>query len=600
MTIKQYGSLILDLNTVKDFNTRYLYEYPEGIHINNKKNYGNLLERTLILSLYDGNIVTINDEWYSQFIQDYQEFTLNKRNQVAKEAFDYIEKDNSNWVLVKGDFESLYVEIENYLNNQFVFINRKGDFFLYKNKAEDTPLVKGKLESVNLYSTDKAAWIRYAQTIKEAYLDSIVDPVRVANQVLKSRKLDKEWVADNKWLHLRIKNLNNDHTISWGNNLESYSICHKEINKYNFIPPTTNSEWVKAIEVALDKYYELLKQPSEVNLKLMLDKALKDNGLIAKKIFTTQYTKSTKAIVDLEVNKLKWTAYSDNTVEVYLITGDTEKVLASYTLPDSLENWQTIFSDSLAQYKQLDKLRQPKLTEVALINCLENTIKLSVNGVFSTNSSLIGSLRVTWNDVIIEWILKEESVEVYWVNKCPLFEGAYSKPTTLNEWEKLFKETFNKVTTTIQKIEIHNILFHGACYKKEPTLIDLIKKAFPSYNLHKSYTSESGNFIYYGCHKSLSLEVAYNPKLNVIELFTVKERKEGGEYYFSKGRDFFTKENLTNYTNWEQWLEDLIKLNQNLKELEQSPRSVQNAQRTKNLNVSTPTTQQEIEDFWAD
>ena len=37
MTIKQYGGLTLDLNTVKEFKLEYNYEYPEGIIVRCQK-----------------------------------------------------------------------------------------------------------------------------------------------------------------------------------------------------------------------------------------------------------------------------------------------------------------------------------------------------------------------------------------------------------------------------------------------------------------------------------------------------------------------------------------------------------------------------------
>jgi hypothetical protein len=45
----------------------------------------------------------------------------------------------------------------------------------------------------------------------------------------------------------------------------------------------TKSDWKEFITEALDRYYDSQQppQPTEVDLKLMLGKALKDNGLVA-------------------------------------------------------------------------------------------------------------------------------------------------------------------------------------------------------------------------------------------------------------------------------------------------------------------------------
>ena len=177
MTIKQYGGLTLDLNTVKEFKLEYNYEYPEGIIVRCQKFHWDLIGHSVVLSLYDGNIVTINDKWHVQFTKDYQEFTLLK---VIKEAFDSvfdnkfeIKKDSKIYELSSTKF---WCKIWD--NGEFAF-------------AKDSSIT-GELP--RFYAAHCLSdWIRYAQQIKDKYLDSIVNPVKMANQVLKSRKLDKEW-----------------------------------------------------------------------------------------------------------------------------------------------------------------------------------------------------------------------------------------------------------------------------------------------------------------------------------------------------------------------------------------------------------------------
>ena len=184
----------------------------------------------------------------------------------------------------------------------------------------------------------------------------------------------------------------------------------------------------------------------------------------------------------------------------------------------------------------------------------DNGLVAEIVSIFYCEKSLYANVSIPKNKSI-QWVKSlDGTIDVYLLTTNN--KEAFLSYSTANvkDWQTIFSDSL-------------------ARYKKlitpEPTLLDLIKQAFPSYKLYKTYISESGNFICYGSHNSITLEVTYNPKLNLIELFTVKERGESGEYYFSKSRDFFTKENLTNYFNWEQWLEDLIKVNQNLKDLEQ-------------------------------
>ena len=177
MTIKQYGSLTLDLNTVKEFKLEYNYEYPEGIRVRCQKFHGDLIGHSVVLSLYDGNIVTINDKWHSQFTKDYQEFTLLK---VIKEAFVSvfdnkfeIKKDSKIYELSSTKF---WCKIWD--NGEFAF-------------AKDSSIT-GELP--RFYAAHCLSdWIRYAQQIKDKYLDSIVDPVKVAEQLIKSSGLNL-WV----------------------------------------------------------------------------------------------------------------------------------------------------------------------------------------------------------------------------------------------------------------------------------------------------------------------------------------------------------------------------------------------------------------------
>ena len=569
MTIKQYGGLTLDLNTVKEFKLEYNYEYPEGIRVRCQKFHGDLIGHSVVLSLFDGNIITINDKWHVQFTKDYQEFTLLK---VIKEAFDSvfdnkfeIKKDSKIYELSSTKF---WCKIWD--NGEFAF-------------AKDSSIT-GELP--RFYAAHCLSdWIRYAQQIKDKYLDSIVNPVKMANQVLKSRKEGSEWVAQ--------RNINGKNLVL-ASNKERLSFYPSTLGKLTIWAvivgniegnvsmnyPTTNSEWVKAIEFALDKYYDLNKvDPSEIAKEVLESRKL-----------NTEWVSCTST----PVFKLNLANIEGDSIIVWQQTGNYKYRVCNHRKceeyfkrsPKTKQDWVSLINEALDKYYDSQQVNLKLMLGKAL---KDNGLVAEIVSIFYCEKSLYANVSIHKNKSI-QWVKSlDGTIDVYLLTTNN--KEAFLSYSTANveDWQTIFSDSL-------------------ARYKKlitpEPTLLDLIKQAFPNYKFYyKAHISESGNFICYGFHNSITLEVAYNPKLNLIELFTVKERGESGEYYFSKSRDFFTKENLTNYTNWEQWLEELIKVNQNLKDLEQSPNLVVKAmkqlpQRVSNLPTSTRPTLTELEDPW--
>ena len=435
MTIKQYGSLTLDLNTVK-------------------QSYQPIDKNLLLIRLHDGNQITLLKEWHSQFTKDYQEFTLQKKTQVIKEAFEYVFDTEFQLTQHSENYPTAYT-----LNSkQFWVYFRNNNSFCCSTRQ--TGNVEGKLNNFDFNSTDKVIWISYAQQIKDKYLDSIVDPIKVTNQVLKFRKLDKDWKVFSTKTRL---------------NTVSINLIKNDGKEYFSLYATTNSEWIEAMEFVLDKYYESV-QPSEVDLKLMLGKALKDNNLVAKEV-TINLDSNCPNKISLTINndKLKWLDLNTNQIAVYANELSQPIGVYSYT---NLKDWEVILFDSLNQYKQLSKLTSFKLT----------------------------------------------------------------------------KEFLNK----------------------ESTLIDLIKQAFPNYNLE--FTSKRGNYKFYKGNKNdyyITVEILNDSnkiiKDKVASFIVLNHNGSYCHFNLCAPYNVFTKENLINYTNWEQWLEDLIKVKQNLKDLEQSP-----------------------------
>lgn len=653
MTIKQYGSLTLDLNTIRE-----LVELD--------------CQPTIIL--FCGTNILLNLALYNQIKEDYREFTLNKRLKVIKDAFDFVFDSNIKVIseglnCSKPIIDLSYIKFD-YLN---LIIDREG-FFWGDN-------FKGKLNEFNIKASDDYIWLRYARQINQAYLDSIVDPVKVANQVLKLRGLDKDWVAQRNINGKELILASNAERLSfYPSNVPGKLTIWAGIGWRHYLEgdisidyPTTNSEWVKAIEFALDKYYELNKvdpvkvaeqliksrglnlwvvsnknpkyyfhlvntniypnevitfrcsclmfataetsewgfcrehdklntksdweefitealdryyefqqspQPSEVDLKLMLAKALKDNGLVAK-LVVIPYASTEKAIVEFENHVLKWvTNYSGDTflsngnIKVLLITDNTQEAFLSYSAINS-KDWQTIFSDSLAHYK---KLITHKLTVSNILDCLSKTLNQSKVRYWNRRTNLEGSSPFAgYLEVMLEgnqkliWQLNEKIVEGFLYltetgqSRCLITSDT---PTTLQQWEDLFTQ---------------GIIKSGVNINKEPTLLDLIKQAFPSYQWKiKAHHKETWE----GISNSYTLQV-YIVEDKVFD-FNILDKKGYAVKKVCKPQYLFTKENLSNYSNWEQWLEELIKVNQNLKDLEQSPNLVVKAiqqlpQRVKNV-----------------
>ena len=426
----------------------------------------------------------------------------------------------------------------------------------------------------NINSTDKEVWISYAQQIKDAYLDSLVDPVKVANQVLKSRKLDKEWVAQRNINGKELVLASNKERLSFYPTLGKLTIWagigwkHYLEGDVSMDYPTTNLEWVKAIEFALNKYYKLLKQPNKVDLKLMLDKALKDNGLVAKEVFTTpEYCLSTKALVNFGDIKLKWTAYSDKTIFLYLIIDKTESILSTYSFPKVIENWQTIFSNSLVQYKQLDKLRQPKLTKNDIIECLESALQefllseralegLHVEHISGTlEDSLVGTIEVKLTQYkLLTWVIDKDSVIVKnHKGDCGFSVPFPYLPNTKEKWKQLF------VTSLKQLLPVSK--------EPEPTLIDLLEKAFPKFTWKNEERKYINTFIGTSfSHKIKVVSLSVNDDILQFDLFA---KDVGRIHHFTIS--VITKLKLTNSTGWQEWLDSVIESKANLNNLVSNP-----------------------------
>lgn len=232
MTIKQYGSLSLDLNDIKciliDFNS------------------------TSQVYFKNNTTCTFNGSIVSELWKDYQEFTKTK---VIKEAFDYVFETDT--------------EPNNFHDKGVSFGNLP--LKIFPNGEFNYNEVTGQIEDFNFDSTFKAAWIRYAQDIKDVHLNSIVDPVKVANQVLKFRKLDKEWWAAIEETCLQVNLMKTDNTESLilfknieKNKLMVFSLRNSDF-RFKINVPTTNSEWRKTIEFVLD-CSSLKFQRSHINI----------------------------------------------------------------------------------------------------------------------------------------------------------------------------------------------------------------------------------------------------------------------------------------------------------------------------------------------
>jgi hypothetical protein len=546
-TIKQYGSLTLDLNTVK--------QAPDFFKAN------------LLIRLHDGNQITLKKKWHYQFQNDYLNFTLQKKAQVIKEAFEYV------W---DGNWEVYRFQIPFNVRNKDIRID------IYPSGIS-VCCSNIKVEPVNFdfNSTDKATWIRYAQQIRDKYLDSIVDPVKVANEVLKSRELDKEWQilsSNQESFRLDIKgkariHFNLDIILK---TLRVYSYnCSLDIRRDL---PTTNPEWVKAIESALDKYYEQQQlplgseakpQPSEVDLKLMLGKALKDNDLIAEIVSIFYLEKRLYINVSIPKNKsIQWIKYLDGVVSAYLLTPNNKENFLSYITPN-VGDWQTIFSDSLAQYK---KLTAPKLTKNDIIECLESALEgLPVESVSGTlDDALVGTIEVK---------LTDKGTYSFGINK----EGKVRTALSLNGW---------CCTASPKTKEDWNALFQESLVKckefliKDPTLLDLLEKAFPRYVWTHTERDKYRN-TYEGSSYLYNIKIISNIKTDDIITFTLYKRNGNMIHWFAIG--VITKAKLlANCTGWQQWLDSVIESKANLDILVSNPTVVKSEQKPQIVsNLST-------------
>jgi len=382
-----------------------------------------LIEPQQIVILENGNTLDLT---YSYFLKVKEEYN---RYEAIKEAFQYVFEK-------RVDIRNYNTSFEVSCKDFWCKVWDNGEFAFSTNES-----FTGQLTDFNFDSTWKAAWIRYAQDIKDAYLNNIVDVVKVAKEVLKSRGLDKEWAIDRDKYQPYF-------FIQKG----AYKLYYKEDDKLTYV------EWYRLINSDLDRYYS------------------------------------------------------------------------------KLEN-------------------QPKLTVKDIIECLEEVSSCPVSGI---SRESLESLRITYNKFIIEWIITKEAVSVHCEDKEHFYLKSYTKPTTLEEWNDLFKDSFNRAKVFF---DIANQV-----KQKEPSLIDLLKKAFPSYQWLKYNNHIEGK-------NSLLILRVYT------EYFDNKEIISKGMFVYESKDNFimkvsgatFNTENLTNYTNWEQWLEDLIKAKQNLAELEQSP-----------------------------
>lgn len=533
MTIKQYGSLTLDLNTVKQ-----TYD-----------SFG----ANLLIRLHDGNQITLQKEWHSQFTKDYQDFILQKKAQVIKEAFDYV------W---DGNWEVYKFQVPFNIRNKDIRVD------IYPSgMSVSCTFVKVEPVNFNFNSTDKATWISYAQQIKDKYLDSIVDPVRIANQVLKFRGLDKEWQVSNtkpKHSMLALKLSGKEKIIFYIGCLNTLVAWSEWAGNKNYLdwqtPPTTNSEWVTAIEIALDKYYvsqqltklsEAKQQPTEVDLKFMLGKALKDNGLVAKEVTIPNHW--CKAIVKVApTGFIKWIQI---TGEDYIRCSFNDCSDIKYSLPKSLEDWQTIFSDSLAQYK---KLTEPKLTRDDIIECLESALTgLPVESISGTlDDSIVGTVEVKLTKYkLLTWVIDKDSVIVRnHKGDCGFSVPFPYLPNTKEKWKQLF------VTSLKQLLPVSK--------EPEPTLLDLLEKAF----LKFTWIHEEDNYKYIntfiGTSFSHKIKVVSNIKTDVLQ-FDLSAKDVGRIHHFALG--VITKQKLANSTGWQEWLDSVIESKANLDNLVSNP-----------------------------
>lgn len=283
---------------------------------------------------------------------------------------------------------------------------------------------------------------------------SYLDIIKIVEDLLKSKKINNEWsfsfeICSSKKYTLKLIRLNTSILITKFKTSDLIDIIYYPNNQLHFRSPEpeTKQDWINLVNKALDKYYKLenkTQQLNKVNLKAMLGKALKDNNLIAIKVSIITYNSFILTLTD--GNFISWykSPWSKEIVCTFL-----NKVI-KYSLPSTSTDWQIIFSNSLAEYKKYIQ----SLTEENIISCLENVSKHNVSAVFLPN--LVGILRITWNNIIIEWVLGKEIVKVYWGNE--YLRYIQCKPTTLQDWEKLFKETFNGV--------INDIIFNETTLKE--------------------------------------------------------------------------------------------------------------------------------------
>lgn len=293
----------------------------------------------------------------------------------------------------------------------------------------------------------------YHKTNNKFKSSSYLDIIKIVEDLLKSKKSYKEWsfsfeICSSKEYTLKLIKLNTCILITKFKTSDLIDIIYYPNNQLHFrsSEPKTKQDWINLVNKALDKTENQTQQLSKVDLKAMLGKALKDNKLVAIKASIITYNSFILTLTDGNIISWYKSPWTKEIVCTFL------NKLIKYSLPSTSTDWQTIFSNSLAEYKKYIQ----SITEENIISCLENITKHNVSAVFFPNSNLVGTLKITWNNIIIEWVLSKEMVKVYWENEYLCY--IYIKPTTLQDWEKLFKETFNEV--------IHNIIFNKATLKE--------------------------------------------------------------------------------------------------------------------------------------
>ena len=173
MVKKQYGSLSLDLNDIQG--KKFV-----NLILDNMSFPVILLSEPTGLEVYFKNntICILKGKEAAELWNNFQEFS---RTKVIKEAFEYV-------------FPG---KLEMYLDDNKGISFRNFPLRVFTNGNFNYNGVTGELTDFNFNSTFKAVWIQYAEQIKAAYEESIrVNPVKIAEEVLKSRGLDSKWTTE--------------------------------------------------------------------------------------------------------------------------------------------------------------------------------------------------------------------------------------------------------------------------------------------------------------------------------------------------------------------------------------------------------------------